>query len=100
MKRVVIAGGSGFIGHTLVPGFHGAGYEVVVLSRKGHAMPGARVATWDGKTASEAWVNEVDGAYAVLNYCGASLVRPWTPRNRRLVRESRIEPTHLIGAAI
>lgn len=99
MKKVVIAGGSGFVGRAVVDVFAEAGYDVVVLSRSGKPGGGSRVVKWDGKGPGN-WYDEVNGADVVVNLCGESVLKPWTPANMASIRESRIGPTCLIGAAI
>ena len=65
--RVVIAGGSGFIGRALATHFVGKGHDVVVLTRSaGAPRDGVREASWDGRTPGP-WVKELDGAAAVIN---------------------------------
>lgn len=99
MKKVVIAGGSGFIGRAVVNVFSEAGYEAVVLSRTAGSGGVARKVQWDAKGPGD-WYNEINGADAVINLCGESLICKWTPANRAKLRESRIGPTCLLGAAI
>lgn len=99
MKKVVIAGGSGFIGRALISAFTASGYEVVVLSRSDKAVEGARRVSWDGKTLG-AWQEELNGAHAVVNLCGESIMQRWTNASLAKIRESRIKPTELIGEAI
>lgn len=100
MKKVVIAGGSGFIGRALVSEFVAAGYEAVVLSRSARPVPGARVVTWDARSPQQQWVGELEGASAVVNLCGENVLQRWTPANLERIHESRIGTTRLIGAAI
>ncbi len=100
MARIVIAGGSGYIGQALVTEFSLEGYEVVVLSRTNRPVPGARVVAWDAASPSESWYREIDGAEAVVNLCGERLLQRWSPAARARIRESRLGPTCLIGAAI
>lgn len=99
MGRVVIAGGSGYIGKALVKAFVGIGHEVVILSRSGRGVEGARTVRWDAMNPGD-WYKEIDGALAVINLCGESLAQRWTPASMRRMRESRVGPTCLIGAAI
>ena len=55
--RIVIPGGSGQVGTVLARAFHGAGHDVVVLSRRPLVCPW-RVLPWDGRTAG-AWTDGV-----------------------------------------
>jgi len=47
--KIVIPGGSGQVGTLLARAFHGAGHEVVVLSRSAGTAPW-RVLPWDAET--------------------------------------------------
>jgi uncharacterized protein len=97
--KVVLAGGSGFVGGLLVREFGGAGYEVVVLSREDGPVQGARVALWDGETVGE-WARELDGADAVVNLSGAPITLKLTEENKRRIVDSRVHSTDAIGKAI
>jgi uncharacterized protein (TIGR01777 family) len=96
--KVVIPGGSGQVGTILSRAFREAGHDVVVLSRHGHAAPW-RVVPWDGETAG-AWCSELDGADVVVNLAGRNVNCRYTPANRRLIKESRVKATRVVGAAI
>src|SRR5215831_11317693 len=51
MKRIILAGGSGFLGRSLAPTLLGEGYEVVVLSRTRTGHQGnLRYVQWDAQT--------------------------------------------------
>jgi uncharacterized protein len=99
MKKVVIAGGTGFIGRTLIREFCEAGYDVEILSRANRALQGAATVTWDGKTVGN-WTGALEGAHAVINLCGESLLQRWTNASKKRMRDSRIGTTKLIGEAI
>lgn len=100
MKKIVIAGGLGFLGRALAAHFQKTGYEVVILTRSpGVATDGVREMAWDGRTAG-AWARELEGAAAVINLAGRSVNCRYTKRNRTLILESRVHPTLAIGAAI
>ena len=98
-KRVVIAGGSGFIGRHLSRRFIAAGYEVVVLSRSASALPGARGVHWDGKTVGP-WAEELDGAQAVINLTGRNINCRHTAGNMREILESRVHSVHALAGAL
>ena len=97
--RVIITGGTGLIGRALSASLVADGYEVVLLSRDPSTAPeteaGARVVGWDARTA-DGWLDLADGACAIVNLAGASLRRFWTPRNKRLILESRLN----VGRAV
>lgn len=100
MRKVIVAGGSGFVGGELLRVLKAEGYETVVLSRTTKPVAGAdRVAAWDGKTLGD-WKKEVDGAYGVINLSGQSIMTRFTPEARKKIRDSRVDSTKAIGEAI
>jgi uncharacterized protein (TIGR01777 family) len=98
---MVIAGGTGQVGGMLRRALNGAGHEVVVLSRHPDASlePGVRHVGWDGRTLG-GWVDEVDGADAVVNLAGRSVSCRYTDTNLRKMMESRVDSARVIGSAI
>src|ERR1041385_8774984 len=83
--RIVLAGGSGFLGRALSVELARAGYEVVILTRrlrKGFSQ--ARQVRWDGRTVG-AWARELEGAAAVVNLAGRSVDCRHTRQDRREV---------------
>ena len=96
--KIVIPGGSGQVGTILARAFHKTRYEVVALSRK----PGNsiwRSVRWDAETLGD-WAAELDGADALINLAGRSVNCRYTPENRRLILESRVKSTQVVGQAI
>ena len=99
-KRLVIAGGSGFIGRALAGDFSGRGFEVVVLTRSPRQRAdGVVEAEWDGAQAG-AWVALLDGADAVINLAGKNINCPHTPENLRDITASRVNPVKAIATAV
>lgn len=100
MKRIIIAGGSGFLGGVLARHFCAAGNEVVVLTRTPQQVTnGIREVAWDGQTLGD-WARDLEGAAAVVNLAGRSVNCRYHERNRRLILDSRINSTHVLGEAI
>jgi uncharacterized protein (TIGR01777 family) len=99
-RKLILPGGSGFLGHLLAEWFGSRGWQVVVLSRRaGEIVPHARVVPWDGATRGP-WCHELEGATAVVNLAGLSVNCRYNARNRRAIMESRIDSTRVLGAAI
>ena len=96
--KIVIPGGSGQIGTILARDFHASGHEVVVLSRHPLAAPWRSV-QWDGENAGQ-WQAEIDGTDAVINLAGRSVNCRYNPANRRIIKDSRLLSTAVVGCAI
>jgi uncharacterized protein (TIGR01777 family) len=102
--KVLISGGSGFIGSHLVASLVKDDHEVVVLSRRPETKnppPGVRYVTWDGRSASGDWVRELSEAHGVINLAGASIGSwPWTRRRMAELLSSRLSPTAALVQAL
>src|SRR3954471_719741 len=73
--RVVLAGGSGFLGRALAEEFVREGYEVVVLTRRPSKVSRtrAREVAWDGRNVCASWARELEGAAVLVNLTGRSV---------------------------
>jgi hypothetical protein len=99
-KRVVLAGGSGFLGHALAAELLESDYQVVVLTRTPHERnDGVKEAEWDGEHLGE-WIQFLEGAEAVVNLAGRSVNCRHTPENIRKINESRVNSVGAVAAAI
>ena len=99
-RRIVLPGGSGFLGRVLSRWFAGQDWDVVVLSRAPDTLATpARSVFWDGRSLGE-WTRELDGADVVVNLAGRSVDCRYHARNRRLMLDSRLESTAILGEAI
>src|ERR1035437_2143101 len=99
-KRVVLAGGSGFLGRALAKELLARNYEVVVLTRSPRTHPdGVTEVFWDGKNSGK-WIQFLDGADAVVNLAGRSIQCRYTPENLRELVASRVDSVLAIAAAI
>lgn len=99
-KRIVIAGGSGFIGAALAREFVRRGYEVIVLTRRSRQRrDGVREVVWDGEHPGD-WIHFLDGAEAVINLTGKNINCPHTPENLRAITASRVNSVNAIAAAM
>lgn len=96
--KIVIPGGSGQVGTILSRAFQKAGHEVVVFSRNPTTEPW-RVVAWDAENFGD-WAKELEGADVVINLAGRSVNCRYTQENRRLIKESRVKSTQVIGEAI
>lgn len=100
MERIVIAGGTGFLGHNLAQHLVDLGYEVVVMSRHEAVVnPRWRHAVWDARTVGD-WVQHLDGAGALVNLAGRTVDCIKTPDHCDEILRSRIESTEVLGHAL
>lgn len=86
----------------LARAFVGAGHDVVVLSRRPARAPW-RTVYWDAQSlprGSEGWTAEMDGADVVINLAGRSVNCRYTPKNRRLIMDSRVQSVRAVAEAI
>lgn len=95
--KVIITGGTGFIGRHLSATLTRDGHHVIVLSRNPSqvtGMPvGVQMEKWDGRSA-QGWGPLADGADAIVNLAGerlagASPAYRWTEERKRQICESR-----------
>ncbi len=99
-KKVVLAGGSGFLGQTLTTWFAQRNWQVVILSRRARAdSANVRTVVWDGRTLGD-WTAELDGATALVNLAGRSVNCRYHRRNRDMILHSRLDSTRVLGAAL
>ena len=101
-KKIVIAGGTGFIGRALAA-WLGKENEVIILSRQ--PQPGAggtsiRYRVWDGLRIEKEWASVIDGCDMVINLAGKSVNCRYTAKNRKEILDSRIDSTRAIGLAV
>lgn len=96
MKKIVIAGGSGFLGKALTDFFSKKGEDVKVLARK---PTEAHHIFWDGKHLGE-WEEVLEGIDVLINLCGKSVDCRYTEANRQAILDSRIMTTQLLQRAI
>lgn len=89
--KIVIAGGTGFIGEYLAHQWRAAGHEVKIISRQpGHI----------GWTDAAALTKALEGADILVNLAGKSVNCRYTEKNKEAILQSRVETTELLGAAI
>ena len=101
--KIVIAGGTGFLGRPLCAALVGDGHEVVVLTRNEQTRTpdGTRALTWDLERALSPWASELDGAGAVINLSGEPIAgHRWSAAQKRRIEDSRVTATRRLATAI
>ena len=112
-KKIIIAGGTGFIGQEIC-NFFGAQNQLVILTRQlpnqqsnafgennlnPEVIKNIRYVNWDGENMG-AWATEFEEAAMVINLAGKTVNCRYTEKNKAAIFESRIRSTKLIGQAI
>lgn len=98
--RIVIAGGSGFLGSSLAKHLSKIGWSIVVLSRNPPRLNGPwRHVSWDARTLGE-WSRELEGAHGLVNLVGRSVDCVKSPDHQDEILRSRVEATRVLGRAL
>ena len=89
--KIVIAGGTGFIGKYLISQFEKMGYDILVISRsKGDVQ-------W---TDLPGIIGALENSDAVINLAGKSVDCRYNEKNKTAILKSRTETTRTLGEAI
>ena len=96
MRKIVIAGGSGFLGQELKRYFQKCGDSVVVLTRQ---KKEASDCQWDGQTLGE-WQSCLKGVDVLINLSGRTVDCRYNEVNKREIIESRQKSTAILGEAV
>lgn len=112
--KLVIAGGSGFIGQEIVRHYRASAreseneMEIVILSRRVERSQRPMIdssekwprVTWVHWQDVERTLDMLEGAQAFINLSGASINRRWSNRGKRAIEHSRVETTRRIGEIV
>jgi len=94
--KIFILGGTGFIGQHLAKGFLRAGYEVILLVRSNRSLlkvPSGATAILGDPLRGGDWQDVAKDADIIINLVGETIFHRWTEEYKKLLWESRIEPT-------
>lgn len=96
-KKILIAGGTGFIGKSLADTLQRAGHEVRILSRKSNAT---NVYLWNPEK-REIDLAAFDGIQLLINLCGSGIAeKRWTTERKKDLHDSRIGTNALLFSKI
>ncbi|MEI7845758.1 MAG: TIGR01777 family oxidoreductase [Chloroflexota bacterium] len=92
--KILISGGTGFIGTALMRSLLFDEHSVSILSRnpqKSNLPSGVKVIGWDGQS-TKGWLNEFESVDAVVNLAGETVGRwPWNDARKQAILESRVK---------
>ena len=96
MKTITIAGGTGFLGKVLETHFYKKGYTIKILTRKpskdNHVY-------WNAKDLDN-WTNSLEQTDILINLTGKSVDCRYSEANKKLIHDSRIDSTRILGKAV
>jgi uncharacterized protein (TIGR01777 family) len=99
MKKVILAGGSGFLGKCIIDHFS-SNTQIIVLTRgEPRNNENVQYVQWDGKTLGS-WAEIFEGTDVLINLNGKSVDCRYTERNKKLIYSTRLLATEVLGKAI
>lgn len=90
-KKIVLSGGTGFIGQFFEKKFIESGYEVIHISRRPQHI------SW---TDQNRIMEALDGAEMLINLAGKTVNCRYNEKNKKEIMQSRTETTKILGHAI
>ena len=100
MKKLIIAGANGFLARYLTRYFAEQGWTIVGLARHQKGIDSqCRYVHWDGETLGT-WAEEIEGCDALINLAGRTVNCRYNAENKRMIMDSRINSTRVLGEAI
>ncbi|MBQ4898826.1 TIGR01777 family oxidoreductase [Paenibacillus sp. Marseille-P2973] len=90
-KKIVLAGGTGFVGKYLEEKFQNAGYEVILISRKESHV------SWNNQAGI---LEAIDNSEMLINLAGKSVNCRYNAKNKEEIFNSRTETTRILGDAV
>ena len=93
-KKIVLAGGSGFIGSYFREQFKKLGYEVILISRKSNNTD---TISWAD---TDKIIEALEGAEMLINLAGKSVDCRYNEKNKAEIMSSRVESTKALGEAL
>lgn len=100
MEKIIIAGGTGFLGNVLIEYFKNKTEQIIVLTRgEEKQIDNISFCYWDSQTLGS-WVKLLENANVLINMCGKSVDCRYTPANKKTIIESRTRTTALLGKAL
>ncbi len=94
--KIVIAGGSGFIGSYLIRRFEEEGHSVINISRSPKKVAQANI-LWDDRTGLEHAINHCD---VLINMAGKSVDCRYNDQNKKAILDSRVSTTKLLQEVV
>lgn len=99
MKKVILAGGSGFLGKCIIDHYR-SNTQIIVLTRgEPRISENVQYVQWDCKTLGT-WAEIFEGTDVLINLNGKSVDCRYTEQNKKLIYSTRLLATEVLGKAI
>jgi uncharacterized protein (TIGR01777 family) len=99
-KKIVLAGGNGYLGNVLAEYYRSIADEIIILSRKAKKEEGnIKTLVWNGVTKGD-WTENLEGTDLLINLCGKNVNCRYTQKNQDEIISSRVLPTTLLAEVI
>lgn len=100
MNRIILAGGSGYLGMVLADYYKNKVKEIIILTRgKNELKDNVRWVHWDGQHISN-WVDWLDHSDLLINLTGKNVNCRYTEENKNEIISSRVNATNVLGEAL
>ncbi len=100
IKKLILAGGTGFLGQAIINRFNRNGTEIIVFSRgPSRIHHNVSYVHWDGKTMG-AWSHALENSDVLINLTGKSVDCRYKKKNKAEIISSRVNATKILGEAI
>jgi len=98
--KIVLAGGSGFLGSNLATHFNKKNDEVLVLTRGNNRVEnGIKFIHWNAKNFDD-WCSSLENCDVLINLTGKSVDCRYTEANKADIINSRVDATNILGALL
>ncbi|TPN81351.1 TIGR01777 family oxidoreductase [Aquimarina algicola] len=100
MKKIVIAAGTGFLGKVLIQYFQATTDQIIILTRGNqNTKNNIKFVHWDAQNI-DTWAKELEETDVLINMTGKSVDCRYTEKNKKLILDSRVNSTIVLGEAV
>ncbi|QCX01118.1 TIGR01777 family protein [Aggregatimonas sangjinii] len=100
MKKMIIAGGTGFLGNACIDYFKSS-YDMIYVLTRGRLrqLDNVHYVNWDAKTLGD-WCTHINDCDVLINMTGRSVDCRYTAKNKNSILNSRTNSTSVLGEAL
>ena len=99
-NKIVLAGGSGYLGQVLTGYYRDKAEKIIILSRRQQASDkNIMYTTWDGRSEGQ-WKSQLEDCDLLINLSGKNVNCRYTVKNREEILQSRLESTSVLGRVV